>query len=122
MCDASKDIAVRYSSTSQRIYLDSVDGSRGGCASPTYIHQALGATSPLYPLETPGEWMLTESLFILEGITINLYGTDVGSDCDYLKLRSDSETVVNVRAHGGSFDLLNTRVTSWDSLLSYLGM
>lgn len=114
VCDTSKDISVRYSSTSQRIYLESVDGSRGGCASPTLIHQALGDTSPLYPLEAPGEWMLDESLYILDGITLNLYGTIVGGDCDYLKLRSDSEMIVNVRAHGGSLDLLKTKVTSWD--------
>lgn len=115
VCDSSKEIAVRYSSTSQRIYLESVDGSRGGCANPTMVYKALGEASPLYPLETPGEWMLTESLFILDGITLDLYGTDVGGDVDYLKLKSDSEMIVNVRAHGGSLDLLNTKVTSWDS-------
>ncbi|CAM9300989.1 unnamed protein product [Sphacelaria rigidula] len=58
--------------------------------------------------------MLDESLYILDGITLNLYGTIVGGDCDYLKLRSDSEMIVNVRAHGGSLDLLKTKVTSWD--------
>ena len=114
-CDASKEVSVRYSSTSQRIYLESVDGSRGGCANLTAIHQALGDSSPLYPLETHGEWMLDESLYILDGITLNIYGTAAGGDCDYLKLRSDSEMIVNVRAHGGSLDFLDTKVTSWDS-------
>jgi poly(beta-D-mannuronate) C5 epimerase len=114
VCDSSKEISVRYSSTSQRIYLESVDGSRGGCANPTTVYQALGAASPLYPLETPGEWMLDESLYILDGITLNIYGTGIGGDCDYLKLRSDSDMIVNVRAHGGSLDLLKTKVTSWD--------
>ncbi|CAN0030314.1 unnamed protein product [Ectocarpus sp. 4 AP-2014] len=115
VCDASKEISVRYSSTSQRIYLESVDGSRGGCASPTMVYEALGDASPLFPLETSGEWMLTETLHILDGITLNLYGTDVGGDVDYIKLRSDSEMTVSIRAHGGSLDLLNTKVTSWDS-------
>ena len=115
VCDSSRDTSVRYSSTSQRIYVESADGSRGGCASPTTVYQALGTTSPLYPLETPGEWMLGESLYILDGITFNLHGTGVGGDCDYLKLRSDPEMVVNLRAHGGSLDLVGTKVTSWDA-------
>lgn len=115
ICDASKEISVRYSSTSQRIYIESLDGSRGGCASPSTVYQALGDASPLYPLETPGEWFLGESLFVSDGITLTLYGTDVGGDCDYLKLRSDPEIFVNLRAHGGSLDLMNTKVTSWDS-------
>lgn len=114
VCDASKEISVRYSSTSQRIYLESLDGSRGGCASPATVHQALGDSSPLYPLETPGQWKLDESLYVLDGITLNLYGTGAGGDCDYLKLRSDSEMFVNLRAHGGSLDLMKTKVTSWD--------
>lgn len=114
VCDASKTVSVRYSSTSQRIYLESADGARGGCATPTSVHQSLGPLSPLYPLETPGEWMLDESLYVLDGISLNLYGTDIGGDCDYLKLRSDSSMIVNVRAHGGSLDLMNTKVTSWD--------
>lgn len=113
-CDATKTVSVRYSSTSQRIYLESADGSRGGCATPTSVYEALGAASPFYPLETPGEWMLEESLYVLDGIVLNVYGTEMGGDCDYLRLRSDAETIVNVRAHGGSLDFMNTKVTSWD--------
>ena len=114
VCDATKIISFRYSSTSQRIYLESADGLRGGCATPTSVYEALGAASPLYPLETPGEWMLDESLYVLDGIVLNVYGTEMGGDCDYLRLRSDAETIVNVRAHGGSLDFMNTKVTSWD--------
>lgn len=113
-CDSTKNITVRYSSTSQRIYLESVDGSRGGCTDPRSIYEALGPTSPLYPLETPGEWMLAESLYVSDGIVFKVYGTGAGGECDYLKLRSDADTVVNLRAHGGSLDFMNTKVTSWD--------
>ncbi|CAM9922737.1 unnamed protein product [Ectocarpus sp. 12 AP-2014] len=91
-----------------------MDGTRGGCATLTSIHESLGPLSPLSPLETPGEWMLDESLYVLDGITLSIYGTDIGGDCDYLKLRSDSSVIVNVRAHGGSLDFMNTKVTSWD--------
>ena len=113
-CDATKTVSVRYSSTSQRIYLESVDGSRGGCATPTSVNEALGTASPLYPLETPGEWFLESELYILDGITLEIYGTSVGGDCDYLKLKSDPTGHVYVRAHGGSLDITNTTVTSWD--------
>lgn len=113
-CDNTKNITVRYSSTSQRIYLESVDGSRGGCTDPQSIYEALGPASPLYPLGTPGEWMLAESLYISDGIVLKVYGTEAGGECDYLKLRSDADTVVNLRAHGGSLDFMNTKVTSWD--------
>ncbi|CAM9693611.1 unnamed protein product [Pylaiella littoralis] len=58
--------------------------------------------------------MLDESLYVLDDISLNIYSTDVGGDCDYLKLRSDSSMIVNVRAHGGSLDLMSTKVTSWD--------
>lgn len=112
--DASKTVYVRYSSTSKRIYLESVDGWRGGCFSPTQIYNTLGPLSPLYPLEIPGEWMLEEELYVLDGIALNVYGTGIGGDCDYLKLRSGSETIVNARAHGGSLDFMHTKVTSWD--------
>lgn len=113
-CDATKTVSVRYSSTSQRIHLESVDGSCGGCATPTSVYEALGAASPLYPLETLGEWMLDESLYVLDGIVVNVYGTEKGCDCDYLRLRSDAETIVNIRAHGGSLDFMSTKVTSCD--------
>ncbi|CAM9999100.1 unnamed protein product, partial [Ectocarpus sp. 13 AM-2016] len=91
-----------------------MDGTHGGCAALTRIHESLGPLSPLYPLETPGEWMLDEYLYVLDGITLKNYGTNIGGDCDYLKLRSDSSVIVNVRAHGGSLDLMSTKFTSWD--------
>lgn len=39
----------------------------------------------------------------------------------YLKLRSDSSVIVNVRAHGGSLDFMNTKVTSWDPATGDVG-
>lgn len=115
VCDSSKTVSVRHSSTSERIYIESADGSRGGCFSPTEVYESLGPDSPLHPLETPGEWMLDEDLHILDGVVLNVYGTAIGGDCDHLKLRSDSASFVHIRAHGGSLDLMSTRVTSWDS-------
>ncbi|CAN0408325.1 unnamed protein product, partial [Pylaiella littoralis] len=59
--------------------------------------------------------MLNEDLFMLDEIALNVYGTGIGGDCNHLKLRSDSTGFVHIRAHGGSLDLVSTRVTSWDS-------
>jgi len=115
-CDFSKEVSVRFASSSNRIYIESVDGSRGGCSSLTHIYETLGhEQSSVYPLETSGEWFLESELYILDGITLEIYGTSVGGDCDYLKLKSDSTGHVYVRAHGGSLDIMDTKVTSWDS-------
>lgn len=112
-CDASKDVSVRYASSSQRIYVESLDGTRGGCTSLTHIYNNLKGKTALYPLQSPGEWFLASELYVLDGITLQIYGTRSGGDCDYLKLKSDVEGHVYIRAHGGSLDLVNTTVTSW---------
>lgn len=114
-CDASKEVSVRYSSTSQRIYVESLDGTRGGCTSLSHVYETLGAdSSPLYPLETEGEWYLGNELYVLDGITLEVRGTSDGGDCDYLKLKSDGDGFVYIRGHGASLDFVNTKVTSWD--------
>lgn len=114
-CDSSKEVSVRFASSSNRVYVESLDGSRGGCSSLTHIYETLGADkSPVYPLETSGEWYLESELYVLDGITLEIYGTSVGGDCDYLKMKSDSTGHVYVRAHGGSLDIMDTKVTSWD--------
>lgn len=39
-----------------------------------------------------------------------VHGTDRGGDCDELRLLSDETTFINLRAHGGSFSFLGTKV------------
>ena len=39
-----------------------------------------------------------------------LHGTAMGGDCDELRLLSDENTILNLRAHGGSLSLLGTKV------------
>lgn len=39
-----------------------------------------------------------------------LHGTARGGDCDELRLLSDENTILNLRAHGGSLSLLGTKV------------
>lgn len=115
VCDSSKRVSVRYASSSQRIYVESIDGTRGGCTSLTHIYNNLKDKKALYPLESPGEWFLASELYILDGITLEVHGTVSGGDCDYLKLKSDDEGHVYIRAHGGSMDFVDTKVTSWDT-------
>lgn len=92
-----------------------MDGSRGGCTSLTEIYESLGADkSPLYPLETPGERYLTNKLYVLDGITLEVHGTYIGGDCSYLNMKSDSDSFVYIRGHGASLDFLDAKVTSWD--------
>ena len=125
-CDSTTGVSVRYASTTKRVYLESVDGARGGCTTPTEIWETLKQTkngSPLHPFDTvsgeisleyTGSWILTEDLYVLDGITFNIIGTSQGGDSDDFFLLSDSETFINLRAHGGSLDIDSTRVISWD--------
>ncbi|CAN0512579.1 unnamed protein product [Scytosiphon promiscuus] len=39
-----------------------------------------------------------------------LHGTSRGGDCDELRLLSDENKILNLRAHGGNLSLLGTKV------------
>lgn len=81
-CDSSKTVSIRYSSTSQRLYLEAAeDGERGGCVTLTDIFDARAGKAPLYAVdpdtgdrvdEPTGTWLLTESLYVEDGITLNV--------------------------------------------------
>ena len=114
-CDSSKEVSIRYAASSNRVYVESLDGTRGGRISLTQIYESLDDKSPLSPTDTDGEWFLESELFILDGITLEIHGTESGGDCDYLKLKSDSESFIHIRGHGGSIDIMDTMITSWDS-------
>lgn len=42
--------------------------------------------------------MLDEVLYTLHGDILNVYGTAIDRDCDYLKLRSDSRSFVDIHS------------------------
>lgn len=81
-CDSSKSVTIRYSGTSARLYLEAgEDGERGGCVSLGEIFEARGGKAPLYAVdpstnqrvsEATGTWLLTESLYVEDGITLNV--------------------------------------------------
>ena len=126
-CDMSMDFAVRYASTTKRLYVESIDGTRGGCATLSQIWEKIGKLDlgPLYPVDLlndpspveTGVWLLAEDLYIEDGITLDVVGTSVGGDADELRLLSNSQTFINLRAHGGSLNFDNTKVISWDNFI-----
>lgn len=81
-CDATKMVSVRYSATSERLYLETaVPGERGGCVTLAQIFVARRGSAPLYPVDpvsgervvnATGTWLLTDDLFVEDGITLNV--------------------------------------------------
>ncbi|CAN0480771.1 unnamed protein product, partial [Laminaria digitata] len=83
-CDASAPVSIRYSSSSARLYLESGDGStRGGCVTLKGIWESRGGKAPLFAVDpvsgdvsstVTGTWLLTESLYVEDGITLQVRG------------------------------------------------
>ena len=81
-CDVSIPVSIRYSSASSRLYLVSADGStRGGCVTLGQIWEGRGGKAPLYAVNpesgdisdsATGTWLLTEELFVQDGITLQV--------------------------------------------------
>ena len=81
-CDSSLSVSYRYSSSSERLYVESGDGStRGGCVTLTDIWEELDGDAPLYAVDpdsgdvsstATGTWLLTEHLWIEDGITLQV--------------------------------------------------
>lgn len=81
-CNASIPVRLRYSSTSARMYLESADGeTRGGCVTIDQIWEARAGKEPLYAVDpdtgdisdtVTGTWLLTESLYVEDGITLKV--------------------------------------------------
>lgn len=81
-CDESMSVSVRYSRTSARLYLEAANpGERGGCMTLGYIFSHRDEKAPLYAVDpdtgerTPnatGTWLLTESLYVEDGVTLKV--------------------------------------------------
>ena len=87
-CDGNKTVSIRYSRTSERLYLEAaVVGDRGGCVSIDEIWAARGggakggAKAPLFAVDPEtgvysdtitGTWLLEESLYVEDGITLKV--------------------------------------------------
>ena len=79
-CKLSAEVSIRYSSSAQRLYLESADGeTRGGRVKLEDIWKALDGGTPLYAVQVgsgdvssgiTGTRLLTESLNVEDGITL----------------------------------------------------
>lgn len=116
------------------------DAESPGCFTMTDIYNWRGTVSsggvfsskgPIYQLdddgavlETVGEigdpvtnkWLLTAELYVTDGAIFYCKGTEVGGDCDELRIQSiDPTDWYELRGHGGSLYFEKTIVTSWDT-------
>ena len=83
-CDSSIPVSFRYSSKSAGLYVESADGTtRGGCVTLKAIWEGLGSSAPVYAVDSgtgdvshtaTGTWLLTESLYVEDGITLQVTG------------------------------------------------
>ncbi|CAN0520263.1 unnamed protein product [Scytosiphon promiscuus] len=87
-CDMNKTVSIRYSKTTERLYLEAgVLGERGGCVSVDQIWAARGGgakggvKAPLFAVDPEtglysdtitGTWLLEESLYVEDGITLKV--------------------------------------------------
>ena len=81
-CDVNTTVSLRYSSSSKRLYLESADGTaRGGCITLKQIWEELCGKVPLYAVNSTsgnacdfatGTWLLTETLYVKDGITLQV--------------------------------------------------
>ena len=81
-CDSNATALFRYSAASERLYLESADGTtRGGCVTLTQIWEQLAGSVPLFAVESgsgnvssaaTGTWLLTETLYVEDGITLQV--------------------------------------------------
>lgn len=86
-CDANNNVSIRYAATTGRLYLEGVNGSRGGCVTIDQIWEARGggakggAKPPLYAVDAAtgnysesmtGTWLLEEDLYVQDGVTLKV--------------------------------------------------
>ena len=81
-CDASIPVSIRYSSATARLYVVSADGdARGGCVTLAQIWEERKGKAPLYAVDAQsgnitksatGTWLLTEEMFVQDGITLQV--------------------------------------------------
>lgn len=108
----------------------SADFEGGGCATLTDLFNArmdkYGPKGPLYVMDDDdnvdykstkptGKWFLASELYVEDGVTLEVHGTDIGGDCDALRIQSEGSKFHEIRAHGGNLHFENTIVTSWDT-------
>lgn len=98
-------VAVRYEAKTNTILL-----GKGVPTSLAHVSRTLNRPDLLQEV-APGEWMLSANLQIEPGARLRIAAPEVL----WLKLRSDAQDFVWIKALGGQLQFINTCVTSWDS-------
>ncbi|CAM9510435.1 unnamed protein product [Discosporangium mesarthrocarpum] len=107
---------LRFVESTQRLYIEG-----GGCITLPEIF-AVKETNPSFPIEAmdgsgevvaepTGIWYVTSDIYVQEGAKLEIHQSE---GCDELRLKSDKEKFINLRAYGGHISILDTKVTSWD--------
>lgn len=104
-CDVNATVSLRYSSSSKRLYVESPDGvTRGGCVTLKKIWTELGGATPLFAVNAStgnvsdvatGTWLLTETLYVKHGITLQVRGKQKKMSVPKYKNRLD--TMLNIQ-------------------------
>ena len=112
-CNSTTKVSIRYSSSSKRLYLESANGkTRGGCVTLEDIWKDLDGSAPLYAVKSSsgdvsstitGTWLLTESLYVEDGITLQVKKRSVcmnkvWSDGRFASLSAMKSRVCDVRS------------------------
>lgn len=104
-CDAAN---IRWASSSNNVY---VMGA-GTVCTLTEI-DAIADKANLQLVDPAGKvWFVGSNIWLQQGATLNLHGSESGGDVDELRLRSDN-AVVFLRAYYGTIDIKDTKITSW---------
>ena len=102
------EVSIRYAGTTKRLYLESpiVDKRTSSCITIEDVYDQLQGGPPIYQVDN-STYYITEDLYILDGITLVIKDKDI-------RLKSDSESFLNLRGHGGSILIEDSTITSWD--------
>jgi parallel beta-helix repeat protein len=98
-------LGVSYDQENHTIIL-----SAAGPATLAGVGLALGRPELLEELR-PGEWLLSANIEIRKGASLTI----AGPEARWLKLRSDSERFVSIKALGGRLVIADTCISSWDT-------
>lgn len=84
LCNSTIAVSLRYSPSSELLHVESANGvTRGGCITLTEIWERMAGTAPVYAVHpgsggvsdtATGTWLVTEHLWIEDGITLQVKG------------------------------------------------
>ncbi|MEX1997403.1 MAG: right-handed parallel beta-helix repeat-containing protein [Candidatus Andersenbacteria bacterium] len=105
---------IRWASSSNTIY---IFGENVVCTLMD-IDQLVPKANLALVNPTEHIWFLGTNLVVQQGATLQLHGTSIGGDVDYLRLKSNNtsttHSIVWIRADWGIIDIDTTKITSWD--------